>query len=185
MCNRDPADTLGKIPSLRGHSISNWLYRIPIVDSANCLAQFARRGRGATALGECISAVRTAAQRKQIEPQVLPDLADAAERLLKAGLDDKAWMSAAEEAIWLAARAGRHAKAEAILSQLRDRADDKMRTRLDIIEAEVRWFGGDPEGAVTLLKSRFDSEPPLENRVALAVAIVQMWPPMAHPQRKP
>jgi hypothetical protein len=147
-----------------------------IVESASRISQLAPQTQSAPALGHCIDAVHTAARRKSIEPQVLPNLADAAETLLQAETDHASWMSIAETAVRLAARAGRQAKAKAMLAGFRQRADDKERRLAKILEPEVRYFSGDPEGALALLKLDFEAKPAKERWMG-ALPIVWMWPP--------
>ena len=148
-----------------------------IVECASRLAQMARQGREATRLVTCIGTVHMSALRKGIVQQVLPFLADAAERLLDTGLDHEAWMSAANTAAGFAARLGRQAKAVAILAQIRQRAaSDNEQRGADILESTVRWFGGDREGAFALLESVFEKTP-VETRWIKALNLVQIWPP--------
>jgi hypothetical protein len=88
-----------------------------VVASANQLLEIVQEGQRHPNIIPCIGEVCLMAQRKQMEKQVLPQLAEAAEKLLEARLDHEAWMSLANSAFRLALRAGRRAKAKAILAQ--------------------------------------------------------------------
>ena len=148
-----------------------------IVECATRLAQLTGQGNGTPSLAQLFGSVRTAALMKGVELQILPLLVEAGEKLLGATLDWDVWMPIAAASAAFHALSKRHAQAKAIVMQVRRRASsDKERQDADLLEAKIKAYSGDREGACATVESIFQQLAP-EDRFWPALVLVQMWPP--------